>query len=71
VRQFATLLTAADLVRLYRCAVEAPDDMKFATYFGVSSNTWRFWDIADAEREIGFRPVDNAENWRGKHDSSP
>jgi NAD+ dependent glucose-6-phosphate dehydrogenase len=66
VRQFATLLTCGDLVRLYRCAIAAPDELRFATFFGVSNNTWRFWDISDADRLIGFRPQDNTENWRGK-----
>jgi NAD+ dependent glucose-6-phosphate dehydrogenase len=65
-RQFATLLTSGDLVRLYRCAIGAPDDLRFATFFGVSNNSWRFWDIEDAARLIGFRPQDNTESWRGK-----
>ena len=66
VRQFATLLTTGDLVRLYRCAIAAPGTIRFATFFGVSNNTWRFWDISEAERLIGFRPQDNTEIWRGR-----
>jgi uronate dehydrogenase len=69
VRQFATLLTARDLVELYRCAIEAPDGIRFATFFGVSANTWRFWDISDAERLIGYRPKDDAESWRDNIDT--
>ncbi|HLF77385.1 MAG TPA: NAD(P)-dependent oxidoreductase [Dehalococcoidia bacterium] len=68
IRQFATLLTPRDLQQLYRCAVEAPDDLRFATFYGVSNNRWRFWEISDAERLIGFRPHDDAEAWRGKVD---
>jgi nucleoside-diphosphate-sugar epimerase len=66
VRQFATLLTPRDLQQLYRCAVEAPPDLRFATFYGVSNNTWRFWDIEDAARMIGYQPVDDAEAYRGK-----
>lgn len=68
IRQFATLLTPNDLMQLYRCAVEAPDELRFAIFYGVSNNLWRFWDISDAERLIGYRPQDNAEAWRGKVD---
>jgi nucleoside-diphosphate-sugar epimerase len=69
IRQFATLLTAGDLGHLYECAVSAPE--RFAVFFGVSDNTWRFWDIADAERLIGYQPQDNAENWRGRVEFPP
>ncbi len=35
-------------------------DLKFGVFFGVSNNTGRFWDVANAEELLGFRPVDNA-----------
>jgi nucleoside-diphosphate-sugar epimerase len=63
-RQFATLLTPKDLQQLYRCAVSAPDDLRFAIYYGVSNNKWNFWDISDAAEQIGFRPEDNMESFR-------
>ncbi len=63
-RHFSTLLTHADLVQLVRCAIEAPDDVSFAVFYGVSSNTWRFWDIEEATAAIGYSPRDNAETWR-------
>jgi len=66
VRQFATLLSPNDLTQLYACAVAAPDDLRFATFYGVSNNDWRFWDISDAQRLIGYRPQDNTERWRGE-----
>ncbi len=65
-RQFATYLTRRDLVHLYHCAIEAPEYLKFAIFYGVSNNTWRFWDISDAQRLIGYRPQDNMEDWRGR-----
>lgn len=64
-RQFATLLTPKDLKQLYKCAVEAPDDVRFGVYYGVSNNKWRFWDISDAAEQIGFHPEDDMESWRG------
>jgi nucleoside-diphosphate-sugar epimerase len=58
-RHFATLLTHADLLRLVEAALTA--DVHFAVCYGVSRNTWRFWDISN---EIGYEPQDDAERYR-------
>jgi nucleoside-diphosphate-sugar epimerase len=63
-REFATLLTHADLVRLVECSLRAPRHVRYAVYFGVSNNTWRFWDLAPAREQIGYEPRDDAEAWR-------
>ena len=64
VRQFATLLTHRDLCHLVERCIEAPDDVKFAIFYGVSDNKWRFWDINNSQETIGYNPRDNAEQWR-------
>ena len=63
-RDFATLLTHGDLVRLVVAALEAPDSVRFGTFYGVSANTWRFWEIDDACEAIGYEPADDAEQFR-------
>ena len=63
-RHFATLLTHADLLRLVECALAAPEDLRFGVYYGVSRNTWRFWDISAAAADIGYDPRDDAEQFR-------
>jgi uronate dehydrogenase len=63
-RHFATLLTHADMGRLARCCIEAPPEVTFGVFYGVSANTWRIWDLEDARRAIGYRPRDDAEAWR-------
>jgi len=63
-RELATLLTHEDLIRLVRCCLEAPADLRFGVYYGVSGNTWRFWDIEPARRDLGYEPADDAETWR-------
>jgi uronate dehydrogenase len=35
-------------------------DIGFGIYYGVSNNTGRFWDISNAERDLGYIPQDNA-----------
>lgn len=59
-RQRATLLTPRDLAQLFQCAIDAPPELRFGIYYGVSNNRWRFWDISNAERELGYMPVDDA-----------
>jgi nucleoside-diphosphate-sugar epimerase len=63
-REFATLLTHGDLVRLVDGCLRAPEDLRFGTFYGVSANRWRFWEIADAEHALGYRPRDDAEDFR-------
>jgi len=63
-RHFATLLTHADLLRLVEAALEAPEDLRFGVYYGVSRNTWRIWDIDDAREELEYDPQDDAERFR-------
>ena len=64
VRCFATLLTHDDLERLVRACIEAPEDVQYGVFYGVSANTWRFWDIGEARERVGYEPRDNAESWR-------
>jgi nucleoside-diphosphate-sugar epimerase len=68
IRQFATLLTHRDLLQLIERCIHAPQELRFATFYGVSDNTWRFWDIADSHDAIGYQPQDDAESWRSQDD---
>jgi len=63
-RHFATLLTHRDLGRLVECTLEAPPELRFGIYYGVSANTWRFWNLTNAREELRFEPTDNAERFR-------
>ena len=63
-RQFATLLSHRDLVQLVHRSIDAPDSLRFAIFYGVSNNTWRFWDISNSREIIGYEPEDDAEQWR-------
>ena len=63
-RHFATLLTHGDLAQLVARCVDAPDDLGFAIFYGVSNNEWRFWDVGNPREAIGYEPQDSAEAWR-------
>ena len=62
-RTRSTWLSYRDLTRLVKCSLKAA--VKFGIYYGVSNNKRRFWDISNAEKELGYRPVDDGS--RGKH----
>ncbi|WP_089743900.1 NAD-dependent epimerase/dehydratase family protein [Gracilibacillus ureilyticus] len=49
-----TLLSEKDLVNLFQAAVET--DVKYGTYYGVSNNKDKPWDISNAINELGYRP---------------
>ena len=74
-RQFATLLSHRDLVQLVRRCIDAPDSVRFAIFYGVSNNTWRFWDISNSRELIGYEPEDDAEHGgspaTGNHEGCP
>ncbi len=53
-----TWLSQRDLIQLVRKSLSA--DIKFGIYYGISSNTKRFWDISNAEAELGYHPEDDA-----------
>ena len=63
-RQYATLLSHEDMVRLVTSCIEAPVSVNFGIYYGVSDNKWRFWDISNSSDDLGYVPRDDAESWR-------
>ena len=54
----STWLSHRDFVQLIRKSFSA--DVKFGIYYAVSNNTKRFWDISNAEGELGYHPEDDA-----------
>ena len=62
IRSMATWLSHRDLTQLVRLCLTQPLD--YEIFYGVSDNTWRFWDTDHANKTIGYAPVDNAEDYR-------
>lgn len=60
-RYLSTWLSHQDLVRLIRRSLLADKNFPgFGIYYGVSKNRRRFWEISNAEQELGFHPNDDA-----------
>lgn len=62
-RHLATWLSPRDCVAAFVAAMTAPD-VDYATFYGVSANTRRFWSL-DAGIALGFVPQDDAERYAG------
>ncbi|MFH1178420.1 MAG: NAD(P)-dependent oxidoreductase [bacterium] len=57
-RWMKTWLSHRDLIQLVKKSLAS--NVGFGIYYGVSDNAGRFWDISNAEKELGYRPQDNA-----------
>lgn len=53
-----TWLSHRDLVQLVTKSIVS--DVNFGIYYGVSNNRDKFWDISDAEEQLGYQPEDDA-----------
>lgn len=53
-------ITYRDLERLVRLCIEAPDDLRFAIFHGVSENQFKRMDIGDAREILDYEPQDDA-----------
>ncbi len=60
-RGLATWLSLPDLLRLVKAALTQPG-IGFLVAYGISANTRRFYDTADAWQRLGYEPQDNAED---------
>jgi len=62
ISHFATWLSHKDIAQLVEKSLSSK--LGFEIFYGVSNNKWRFWDIENAYKKIGYQPVENAENYR-------
>jgi uronate dehydrogenase len=60
-RQLSTWMGTEDLVQLVMRSIEARD-VGYAAVWGVSANTRSYYDLEEGNA-IGYRPVQNAEQW--------
>ena len=51
-----------DVVQLVERSVNAPEDLKFDIFYGVSNNRYRWVDIDHAREVLGYIPEDSAED---------
>jgi nucleoside-diphosphate-sugar epimerase len=54
------VLTYEDLGKLVERSIEAPAELRFGIFHGLSNNRWKRLDISDARELLGFEPADDA-----------
>jgi nucleoside-diphosphate-sugar epimerase len=59
-RTLSLFISPRDLGQLIHKSIEAPDELTFAIFHGVSDNQFKRLDIANARELIGYEPEDNA-----------
>jgi nucleoside-diphosphate-sugar epimerase len=59
-RLLAMFISPRDLAQLIQKSIDAPDDLRFAIFGGVSDNQYKRFDISNARELIGYTPQDNA-----------
>lgn len=66
-RHLSTWLSPRDAVELFYRALVAPD-VGFTVVYGASANQRSWWDPGPVDR-LGYRPLDDAEEWAPKVDA--
>ena len=55
-----SILTYEDCYRLILACVEAPEDLKFGIFSGISDNRYKRMDIRNAKELLGYAPQDDS-----------
>ena len=50
-----------DVVQLVEKSMQAPEDLRFDMFYGVSNNRWRWVDIDHPREVLGYIPQDSSE----------
>ena len=64
-RHLLLWISPRDTTELCRCAIEAPEEIRFLTVFGTSNNRRGTYDRSGWD-VLGYRPVDDSETFLGK-----
>ena len=65
-RHFSVWCSQRDIAQMVERCVEAPDEVKFDTFYVVSRNKWGYRDLSHARDVVGYEPQDAAEDHRGE-----
>ena len=61
-RENAIYLSHRDVATHLKACIDAPDDLKFDTFFAVSNNKWNYRDLTHPKEVLGWEPQDSADN---------
>lgn len=70
-REAAVHLSHRDAAQIVRRCVEAPPDLRFDIFYGVSDNFLRFRDLEHTRKVVGYEPQDGISKWPLPEDWEP
>ena len=53
-------LSHKDIVQIIDLSINAPDEIKYDTFYATSDNHWKIWSIDKAKKVLGYKPFDGA-----------
>ncbi|MDP7103419.1 MAG: NAD(P)-dependent oxidoreductase [SAR202 cluster bacterium] len=62
VRENSVYLSHRDTVDMLLKCIEAPDSVRYDTFYAVSNNRWNYRDLSHTKEVLGWSPRDSAEN---------
>ena len=62
-RENAIYLSQRDVATHLKACIDAPDDLKFDTFFAVSNNKWNYRDLTHPKEVLGWEPQDSADDY--------
>ena len=62
VRENASYLGHDDICNMLRLCIDAPDTIRCETVFAVSNNKWNYRDLSHAEKILGYKPENSADD---------
>ena len=61
-RENAIYLSHRDVATHLKACIDAPDDLKYDTFFAVSNNRWNYRDLSHPKEVLGWEPQDSADD---------
>ena len=53
-------LSHRDIVQIIDLSINAPEEIKYDTFYATSDNHWKIWSIEKAKKILGYKPLDGA-----------
>ncbi|MBN1687195.1 MAG: NAD(P)-dependent oxidoreductase [Spirochaetales bacterium] len=63
-RDYSLWCSQRDVARMIECCIAAPESVKFNIFYAISDNKWSYRDLERPREVVGFKPLDNAEDYR-------
>jgi len=63
-RQYSVYLSHRDVCQIFQKCIDAPDDLLYGVFMGISNNKWNYRDIEYPRQVLGYVPQDSSDDYR-------